>query len=186
MKVWESQKDWEGIMRKVIIAIEIVTIILLIAATPTEEAGAIKEIGEIEVKGQQPDLITEIKEKIPEEDYFIMTTTAYTTHPKCISNKWNDGKTAIMTPIREGVVAINVDYINGEWKVKSPLRLGDKIYIEGMGYYSVEDTGRFSERNQRQDIWTLDIYVNDYQSALEYGRKLKKVYVLDEEENNGK
>jgi len=91
-----------------------------------------------------------------------------------------------MTPIREGVVAINVDYINGEWKVKSPLRLGDKIYIEGMGYYSVEDTGRFSERNQRQDIWTLDIYVNDYQSALEYGRKLKKVYVLDEEENNGK
>jgi len=174
MEIWESERDYGGIMRKLIIVIEIITIILLIAAAPGEQAKGLKEI-----KGQQQITIKGTKGEIPEEDYFIMTTTAYTKHPKCISNKWNDGYTAMMTPIREGVVAINVDYINGEWKVKSPLKLGDKIYIEGMGYYSVEDTGRFAECDQRQDIWTLDIYVNDYQSALEYGRKLKKVYVLN-------
>ncbi len=113
------------------------------------------------------------------EKYFKMTVTAYTIHPDCISDKWNDGFTATMTPIREGVVAINVDLINGEWKVRSPLKLGQKIYIEGMGNFSVEDTGRFAERNEQQDIWTVDVYVKSLKEAKEIGREVKKVYLLE-------
>ncbi len=118
-------------------------------------------------------------EAVEEVDYFIMTVTAYTIHPDCISDKWNDGFTATMTPIREGVVAINVDLVNGKWKVRSPLKLGQKIYIEGMGNYSVEDTGRFAERNEQQDIWTVDVYVKSLEEAKEIGREVKKVYVLE-------
>ncbi len=114
-----------------------------------------------------------------EPKFFLMTITAYSNHQNCIADKYRDGLTATGTPIREEVVAINVDYINGEWVVRSPLKLGDKIYIEGLGNYSVEDKGRFEERNHTQDIWTVDVYMEDYQKALEFGRQLKKVYVLE-------
>jgi len=110
--------------------------------------------------------------------YFIMTSTAYSNHQNCIAAKWRDGKTATGTPIREGVVAINVDLVDGKWVVKSPLKLGQKIYIEGMGYFSVEDTGPFTEKDFHFDIWNLDVYKEDYEQAKEWGIKRIKVYVL--------
>ena len=137
-------------MKRLIIFLQIITIIILLYISPQAE-----------------------------EKYFLMTVTAYTTHPDCISDKWNDGFTATMTPIREGVVAINVDLVNGEWKVRSPLKLGQKIYIEGMGNYSVEDTGRFAERNEQQDIWTVDVYVESLKEAKEIGKEVKKIYILE-------
>jgi 3D (Asp-Asp-Asp) domain-containing protein len=115
-----------------------------------------------------------------EPKYFIMTSTAYSRHPNCIAPKWDDGLTATGTPIREGVVAINVDRIDGRWQVRSPLKLGQKIYIEGIGDFSVEDTGPFTEKNFHFDIWNLDIYKKDYKQAKEWGIKRIKVYVLGE------
>ena len=114
-----------------------------------------------------------------EPKYFIMTITAYSLHENCIADKWNDGYTATMTPIREGVAAINVDYIDGEWEVRSPLKLGDEIHIEGLGNFSVEDTGYFTDKNYKQDFWNVDIYMEDYNEAVEFGRQLKKVYVIE-------
>ena len=81
-----------------------------------------------------------------EQRYFIMTSTAYSRHPDCIDPKWDDGFTATMTPIREGVVAINVDWIDDKWQIRSPLKLGDRIYIKNIGYFSVEDTGYLLKR----------------------------------------
>ena len=144
------------IMRKIIILIELIAIILLLIAS---KPGA-------EVQGRK---------------YYIMTITAYSLHENCIADKHNDGFTATGTPIREGVAAINVDYINGRWIIKSPLDLGDKIYIEGLGNYSVEDTGYFTDQNFKQDYWNVDIYIEDYNRAVRFGRQLKKVYVLEGE-----
>jgi len=115
-----------------------------------------------------------------EPKYFIMTSTAYSRHPNCIAEKWDDGYTATMTPVREGVVAINVDWINGKWQVRSPLKLGDRIYIKNIGYFSVEDTGYFTEKNLHFDFWNLDIYKKDYKEAKEWGIEPVKVYVLEE------
>jgi len=112
--------------------------------------------------------------------YFLMTATAYSRHPNCIAEKWDDGLTATGTPIREGVVAINVDWIDDEWVVRSPLKLGQKIYIEGIGYFSVEDTGPFTEKDFHFDIWNLDVYKEDYKQAKGWGIKRIKVYVLGE------
>lgn len=108
-----------------------------------------------------------------------MEVTAYSRHPNCIASKWDDGLTAMGTPVREGVVAINVDWVENKWVIRSPLKLGQKIYIEGMGYFSVEDTGYFTEKDFKRDFWTIDIYMEDYQKAKEFGRQLKKVYVLE-------
>ena len=150
--VLSGQASLEKKMKKLIILIEIIIIVLLLYVLPKAEA---------------------------EPKYYLMTTTAYSNDPQCISDKWRDGKTAMNTPIREGVCAINVDYINGEWIVKSPLKLGNKIYIEELGYFSVEDTGYFTDKNYKQDYWNVDIYMEDYQEAIEYGRKLKKIYILN-------
>ena len=113
------------------------------------------------------------------DKYFYMTSTAYSDHPNCIAEKWRDGKTAMNTPIREGVVAINVDYINNKWVVRSPLKLGQKIYIEGLGYFSVEDTGSFTERDFNFDMWNIDIFKKDYNQAKAHGVKKVKVYILE-------
>ena len=137
-------------MKKIIITIQIITIILL--------------------------LFSPMK---AEQKYFLMNVTFYSLHEDCISDRWNDGKTATNTDIRVGVTAINVDYINGKWVVVSPLKLGDRIYIEGLGEFSVEDTGRFYERDKQQDIWTVDVFEPDHLKAIKGGRKVKKVYVLE-------
>ncbi|MBA7576877.1 hypothetical protein ES708_18719 [subsurface metagenome] len=141
-------------MKKLIILIEIITIILLLYVALTK---------------------TEAKEP----KYFIMTVTAYSLHPDCIADKWNDGYTSTMTPIREGVAAINVDYIDGEWVVRSPLKLGDQIYIEEMGYYSVEDTGYFTDKDFKQDFWNVDVFEPNPEKAVKAGRKVKRVYVIE-------
>jgi len=114
----------------------------------------------------------------PKEEFYYMTSTGYSC--KEIGEKWNDGFTATMTPVREGVVAINVDWINNEWKVKSPLKLGQKIYIEGKGYFSVEDTGPFTEENFHFDMWNLDIFYKNYDDAKAHGIEDIKVYVVRE------
>ena len=115
--------------------------------------------------------------QVKEDKFFYMTSTGYSNHPKCIADKWRDGKTALNTPIREGVVAINVDLIDGEWVVKSPLELGQEIYIEGIGDFIVEDTGYFTESNFHFDYWNVDIYFDDYEEAKEWGIKKVKVYI---------
>ncbi len=117
-------------------------------------------------------------EAVEAVDYFVMTITAYTTHPNCISDRYNDGLTATMTSIKEGIAAINVDKIDGRWIIRSPLALGDQVYIEGLGNYSIEDTGYFTDVNYKQDFWNVDIYMEDYNEAVKFGRQLKKVYVI--------
>lgn len=116
----------------------------------------------------------------PKQKMYIMTSTAYSNHPNCISDKHRDGKTAMNTPIREGVVAINVDWINDKWVVKSPLKLGQKIYIEGVGNFVVEDTGSFTESNFHFDMWNLDIYKKDYEEAVKWGVRKVRVFVLND------
>lgn len=116
----------------------------------------------------------------PKQEMYIMTATAYSNHENCIADKWRDGKTAMNTPIREGVVAINVDYVNNRWVVRSPLKLGQKIYIENVGYFSIEDTGSFTESNFHFDMWNLDIYKDDYEQAVAWGIRKVRVFVIDD------
>jgi len=116
----------------------------------------------------------------PKQQMYIMTSTSYSNHPSCISDKHRDGKTAMNTPIREGVVAINCDYINGKWQVVSPLKLGQKIYIEGVGNFVVEDTGKFTESNFHFDMWNLDIFKEDYEQAVAWGVRKVRVFVLED------
>jgi len=51
--------------------------------------------------------------------------------------------------------------------------LGTRIYIEGYGEFVVEDTGGMAGN-------VIDIFVSDYGSAIQFGRRTANVYILSE------
>jgi len=123
---------------------------------------------------------------------YDMTATAYTRHIDCISERLDDGRTATNTEVEEGVVAINVDLVNGKWIVDSVLKLGQDIYIttidsKPIGYFRVEDTGPFkvgdirgaSPKDLKWDRRNCDIYVANIDIARKMGCIPIKVYVLN-------
>lgn len=51
--------------------------------------------------------------------------------------------------------------------------LGTRLYIEGLGEYTVEDTGGMA-------LDVIDIYMGDYNSCIEFGRRQAGIYVIAE------
>ena len=52
------------------------------------------------------------------------------------------------------------------------LPLGTRIYIEGYGEYVVEDRGGMADN-------VIDIYMEDYDSCIQFGRRTANVYLID-------
>lgn len=52
------------------------------------------------------------------------------------------------------------------------LALGTRIYIEGYGEYVVEDRGGMSDN-------VIDIYMEDYDTCIQFGRRTANVYLID-------
>ena len=52
------------------------------------------------------------------------------------------------------------------------LPLGTKIYIEGYGEYVVEDRGGMADN-------VIDIYMEDYDTCIQFGRRTANVYLID-------
>jgi len=111
MEIWESKKDWGLIMRKAIIVIEIIAILLLLAAIPEKEAEAVEE---------------------PEMKYFLMTATAYYPgYESCYP--FDDGLTATGAIAGKGCIAIDPE--------AGILKLGQKVFVEGYGFGECNDVG---------------------------------------------
>lgn len=70
-----------------------------------------------------------------------------------------DGYTATMTKPREGVIAVDPEVIP----------LNARVYIDGMGWYTAEDTGGAIKENK------VDIFMNSLKSALIFGRRDVKI-----------
>ena len=85
-----------------------------------------------------------------------MTATAYSW--ECGNG---DDLTASMTPIREGVIAVD----------KSVIPLGSQVEIVGLGMFSAEDVGGLIQGNR------LDIFMPSRSAALSYGRQTVEVRV---------
>lgn len=94
----------------------------------------------------------------------VGTFTAYAYCPcvKCCG-QWSGGPTASGTmPKEERAVA-------ADWDV---LPAGTEVYIEGLGWRTVEDTG------SGIDGQALDVYYDSHQAALEQGVREVKVYAV--------
>lgn len=90
------------------------------------------------------------------------TATAYCACPIC-TGEYSSGYTASGTLATEGrTVACNV------------LPMGTQIYVDGHGYYTVEDTGW----SPYGDAW-LDFFFESHDSALAFGLRTVDVYLVN-------
>ena len=100
-----------------------------------------------------------------EPETITMTATAYSW--ECGNG---DDLTASMTPIREGVIAVD----------KSVIPLGSIVEIIGMGVFSAEDVGGAIKGNR------VDIFMPSRSAALSYGRQTVEVRVVDQTSTSSK
>ena len=100
-----------------------------------------------------------------EPKYFILEATGYYPGPESCA-PFDDGFTAIGDVAGRGSVAI--DDKNG------PLHIGQRVWIEGYG------SGKCNDRGSAIKKWKIDLCFETYEEAIEWGRKLVKVYVLGE------
>lgn len=69
--------------------------------------------------------------------------------------------TATGTPVRVGVVAVDPDIIP----------FGSLLYITGVGYVIAED-------RDDETGYVLDLYLDSYDNAIQWGRQHRKVYIV--------
>ena len=93
-----------------------------------------------------------------EPETMTMTATAYSW--ECGNG---DDLTASMTPIREGVIAVD----------KSVIPLGSQVEIVGLGVFSAEDTGSAIRGNR------VDVFMPSRGEALRFGRQMVEIRVID-------
>ena len=72
--------------------------------------------------------------------------------------------TASMTRVRPGVIALSRDLIR-RYNPDAPFEYGDRVYLEGHGVFSVEDTMN-KRYSRRADIWFAST-----SDAIEFGKK---------------
>ncbi|MBP1924628.1 3D (Asp-Asp-Asp) domain-containing protein [Sedimentibacter acidaminivorans] len=105
--------------------------------------------------------------KDPKETYIgEFTITYYCPCVKCCGK--TDGITASGTLAKEGQT------VAADWEVLPP---GTEIFIEGIGFRTVEDKGGAIKGNR------LDVYMDSHSSALDAGVVQAKVYVLEGSKN---
>jgi 3D (Asp-Asp-Asp) domain-containing protein len=93
-----------------------------------------------------------------------VTLTAYTKRKK--ECKTNDGIGASMRKVKPGTVAVSRDLF------RQGYIFGRKIYIEGIGVFTVNDL------THRKYSKTIDIYYNNYNKAVKFGRKESYVSLI--------
>ena len=96
-------------------------------------------------------------------DYFEVS--AYTNAPDECGRDYDDpnfGLTSSGKQVAVGMVAAGRAF-----------KIGTRMYIEGIGYVTVEDRGGYIT-NER-----LDVYVETKEEAFKIGRKDRKVYIFD-------
>ncbi len=95
----------------------------------------------------------------------VWKVTAYDACLKCCGK--TDGITASGKPAKYGYVACN-------W-----LKFGQKVRIEGLGVFTVQDRGARSQfGDKKHHIRHLDVYLPTHTQALKFGVKYLQVEVM--------
>ena len=138
----------------------------IVKAEPIEEA---IEIETVEV--EQEDVIEEAEEYYEEEYYEEVT---YEEESYETSEAWSYIGTYEITAYEwTGNPCANGNYPTEGWTVAcNDLPLGTTVYIDGVGYRTVEDTGGGGYG------W-MDLYLGDVSSCYEWGRQYRDVWIVE-------
>ncbi len=94
----------------------------------------------------------------------LLTITAYNADPSQTDD--TPFITASNSRVRPGIVAVSQDLFRNGWV------FGRKVYIVGYGVFTIEDL--LAKRKRKQ----LDIFMTSSKSAIEFGRRKLRVYLL--------
>lgn len=124
-----------------------------------------------ELKAEPAENVEPITLVKPEPQYIgEYTITAYCPCVKCC------GKWALNRP--DGVVyGASGNQLKDGVSVASPLPFGTKVFIDGMGIYTVEDrTSDWIAEKYNGKI--IDVYFNSHEDAVNFGKQHQNVYVI--------
>ena len=150
---------WQKVLVNLLEVIGILLILLMIAAIAIAILGSAidHELDRMPTGGHRP--TAESGAAVVEDEPQTMTMTATAYSWGCGNG---DGYTATMTPVREGVIAVDPEVIP----------LGTQVEIVGLGMFSAEDRGGLIKGNR------VDIFMPSRGEALEYGRQMVEVRVI--------
>jgi 3D (Asp-Asp-Asp) domain-containing protein len=86
--------------------------------------------------------------------------------------------TASMTSVRPGIIALSRDLIR-RYNPSAPFRFGDRVHVEGIGVFTVEDT--MNERWERR----ADIWFPSAEEARRWGRRTLAISLVTSGEGSG-
>ncbi|EGJ48714.1 3D domain-containing protein [Desulfocurvibacter africanus] len=95
----------------------------------------------------------------------VLTVTAYSPRPE--ETNEDPFTTASNRPVRPGIVAVSRDLFDEGWV------FGRKVYIKGMGVFTIDDLMHARKRNQ------VDIFMFETAKARDFGLQKLEVYLLD-------
>ncbi len=113
-------------------------------------------------KGEGVELSTEEEKEVPEaSESFTEPSMTYLGVYELTAYEWT------------GEVCADGNYPSCGYTVGcNSLPLGTMIYIEGYGTYVVEDRGGMPDN-------VIDIYMEDYDTCIEFGRRTADVYLIE-------
>ncbi|MFH1679367.1 MAG: hypothetical protein ABIH26_01840 [Candidatus Eisenbacteria bacterium] len=100
-----------------------------------------------------------------------VVVTAYS--PRECETDSTPGLTAISTPARPGVIALSRDLIRA-FNPTAPFRFGDRVRVEGIGEFVVEDT--MNERWSRR----ADIFLESTEEAIRWGKRRLAITLVEQ------
>ena len=114
----------------------------------------------------EKEVIKQVYMPVKQTQSFVAECTAYTEgYESCgkLPSHPAYGITASGKRVAVGMIAADTNV----------LPFGTKVYIDGMGVYTVEDTGSAIQGN------CIDIYMPKLEDAIKFGRQRRKLIVLN-------
>lgn len=138
-----------------------------------------------EISVSQDDNIAEIPtnnvkdEEEQEYTEYQMIVTAYTLDPSCTGKDTDHPAYGITASGKK----IGEDIFEEDGIIASPkdFEFGTVMEVEGWGTGTVWDRGGAIVWNEERQMYHLDIFINDMEKALEWGRKVVTVKVFKED-----
>lgn len=133
----------------------------LLAACGAEAAAPTPRPTSITSRPEKAVVVTLVSKELPE----LVSLGTFTVYSYCpcayCCGQWSGGPTASGTMPEEGRT------VAADWDV---LPAGAEVYLEGIGWRTVEDTGSGITGDK------LDLYMDSHEAALEFGVKEVEVY----------
>ena len=108
----------------------------------------------------------------PDEAWTTVTATAYCPCEKCCG-VWAENRPNGIVYTASGAIAQEGVTIAADWDIYPP---GTVLYIEGLGEYTVQDRGGAIKGLK------IDVYFENHEDALQFGRQEVRIKVISETE----